>query len=265
VRTIKKPSEPTELTAHTIPAANADRTPHRRWYFLVAAALIVVGLVCWLGFSMRASHSSDRRFLQPFLDSKKPIICISHPNAYNLSPHGPRGKGDAQEALRLRDHLLHLGRSSRIGLAQDITVEDLSSSPMIIVGGPRFNHWTATLTQDLRFAFDIVDNKPRIYDRFIPSRFWTDPEITTPQTGQGYVVITRLLPTEHRKAVLCVAGLRAVDTRAGTQVVSDTRALNDLLKNAPDDWAGKNLQWVLYVANRNQAQPQVELRAATYW
>jgi hypothetical protein len=265
VRMLKEPSASEKETSQAASATqNNDEVPRWRIY-LVATALIMLSLVCWLGLSVTTSHSADHRFLGPFLDSQKPIICISHPNAYNLSLNEVIGKGDAPEALRLRDVLLSLGRSSRIGLAQDLTAEDLSSSPMIIVGGPRFNRWTMNLTQNLRFAFDVVDDKPRIYDRLIPSRYWTDPEDSADQREHGYVIITRLLDTPHQKAVLCIAGLRAIDTRVGTEVISDGKILNDLFKNAPDDWAKKNLQWVLLVKARGSDRPLVELRAATYW
>lgn len=265
VLTLEKSSAPEKEISQALSVnQNIDEFPDRHRY-LVAVILVALSLVCWLGFSITTSHSADHRFLRPFLGSRKPIICISHPSAYNLSLNEVIGKGDAKEALRLRDVLLSLGRSSRIGLAQDITVEDLSLSPMIIIGGPRFNRWTMKLTQDLRFAFDIVDNTPRIYDRLVPSRYWTDSEVNTDQTGHGYVIVTRLLDTPHQKAVLCIAGLRAVDTRAGTQVISDAKILNSLLKNAPDDWAQKNLQWVLLVKDKRDDQPLVELRAATYW
>jgi hypothetical protein len=259
VRMPEKPIEPQQ-----IPAANLHEKTHWRRY-LVAAVFVALSLACWLGFAVTTSHSADRRFLRPFLDSDKPIICISHPNAYNLSFNEPLGRGNAQDALRLKDVLSSLGRSSRIGLAQDITAEDLASSPMIIIGGPRFNRWAMNLTQGLRFAFDVVDDEPRIYDRLIPTRYWTDPDISEAADWHGYVIITRLLATQHQKAVLSIAGLHAVDTRAGTKFISDAKTLNGLLKNAPDDWAEKNLQWVLLVKDRGKDPPFVELRAATYW
>jgi hypothetical protein len=259
VRTPEKPVEEQQVMAGGL------RKPTHWRRYLVAAIFVVLSLACWLGFAIIRSHSADRRFLRPFLDSDKPILCISHPNAYNLSLNEAHGRGNAKDALRLKDVLSSLGRSSRIGVAQDITAEDLASSPMIIIGGPRFNRWAMNLTQNLRFAFDVVDDEPRIFDRLIPSRYWTDPAIDEATNGSGYVIITRLLATQHQKAVLCIAGLRATDTRAGTKFISDAKTLNGLLKNAPDDWAEKNLQWVLLVQDRGQDQPFVELRAATYW
>lgn len=264
-RTLQPLSEPAASSTDTKSDVTVNRHPRSRGYLIVAVLIAILSLTCWQALKIRATHSPARRFLQPFLDSEKPIICISHPNAYNLLPGGAGRKGDAQEALRLRDRLLHLGRSSRIGVAQDITAEDLSASPMIIVGGPRFNYWTATLTEGLRFAFDLVNGEPRIYDRLRPTRFWVTAQNTPPQSVQGYVVITRLLATGHQKSVLCIAGLRAIDTRTGAQVISDPKTLDKLLKDAPDDWDKKNLQWVVHILALNNAQPQVELRAATYW
>ena len=244
--------------------AATSKNPWRKYLLIVTAALLTCAasvIVFWL----HRLDSPGHRFLRPFLGADKPIIGISHPNAYNLTRDGVQGKGDARNALHLSERLQRMGRTSRIGVVQDITTQDFMASPMILIGGPRFNYWTANLTQDLRFAFALVDGTPQITDRLRPTRFWTDPSTSDPQKQDGYVVLTRLLSTQRQKAVLSIAGLRAVDTRAGVELIPDADTLDRLLKDAPDNWESKNLQWVLQVSQKGNHPPEIKLRAATYW
>jgi hypothetical protein len=245
-------------------AIAASKSPWRRYLLLVSAVLLTCGASV-VGFWAHRLDSPGHRFLRPFLGADKPIIGISHPNAYNLTRDGARGKGDAPDALHLSERLQRVGRSSRIGVAQDITVQDFTASPMILIGGPKFNYWTENLTQGLRFTFALVDGTPQITDRLRPTRFWTDPPTLDAQKKDGYVVLTRLLSTQHQKAVLSIAGLRAVDTRVGAELIPDADTLDRLLKDAPDGWESKNLQWVLQVSQLGNHPPEIKLRAATYW
>jgi hypothetical protein len=229
-------------------------------------AIVLMSIALLLGMAIRWSSSSTKRFMKPLLLGEKPIICISHPNAYNLDRVVRKRKGDAGEALHLSEYLQQMGRSSRISVSQDITAQDFQSSPVILIGGPRFNNWTNILTQDLRFSFEMVDGKPRIVDRLRPTRFWADSKTADVADDQGYVVVTRLLATKDHNAVLAIAGLHAIDTRAGVKVVVDSHALKQLLMNAPEDWEKRNLQWVIQLSQlRNDTKPKVDLRAATYW
>jgi hypothetical protein len=222
---------------------------------LISAAVAVYAMV----------KSPAKRFLRPFVTSVgQPIICLSHPNAYNLSLETVKKKGDAPTAFHLRELLQREGRKPRLSVAADLTAEDLQNSPVILLGGPHHNRWTAALTQDLRFSFQIMDNKPRIIDRQNPSRFWEDPD-QNDEGSDDYVIITRLLATEKTQPVLCIAGLRAQGTVAGARIVFDEAALRQILRYAPDNWDQKNMQLVLHVKLRGNSIPIYDLRAATYW
>ena len=195
----------------------------------------------------------------------QPIICLSHPNAYNLSLETVKKKGDAPMAFHLRELLQREGRKPRLSVAADLTAEDLKSSPVILLGGPHHNCWTAALTQDLRFSFQVVDNRPRITDRQNPSRFWEDPDQNDEKSDDDYVIITRLLATQKTQPVLCIAGIRAQGTVAGARIVFDETALRQILRYAPDNWDQRNMQLVLHVKLRGDNMPIFDLRAATYW
>ena len=231
-----------------------------RWGICAAIAIIFVALAIFLVHRHIVDASPASQFWMPFLHTSKPIICISNPKAYNLPTPGTHA-GDVREAMQLRDELQKSGRSSRISIAQDVTSADLLTAPLILLGGPRYNRWTAALTQNLRFAFDVVDNRPRIVDRNDPKRFWENA--TSPQ--QDYVIVTRLLGSSSARPVLCIAGMRALGSRVGTQLLFNVASLNQMLKYGPDNWNKKNLQFVLRVTGRGNESPTFELLAISYW
>lgn len=237
------------------------KVPWMAWGVIAMALLISVAVA---GYAL--VRSPVKRFLQPFVASVgQPIICLSHPNAYNLSLETVKKKGDAPMAFHLRELLQREGRKPRLSVAADLTAEDLKNSPVILLGGPHHNRWTAALTQGLRFAFQVVDNEPRITDRENPSRFWEDPDQNDERSDDDYVIITRLLATQKTQPVLCIAGIRAQGTVAGARIVFDETALRQILRYAPDNWDQKNMQLVLHVKLRGDNMPIFDLRAATYW
>jgi hypothetical protein len=234
------------------------------WMTWASVAMGLLLLLAVVVYGM--AKSPAKRFLQPFVASaRQPIICLSHPNAYNLSLETVKKKGDAPMAFRLREMLLRKGRTPRLSVAADLTAEDLKDSPVILLGGPHHNRWTAALTQDLRFSFQMVDNKPRITDRQSPSRYWDDSDQSDQTSNDDYVIITRLLATQRTQPVLCIAGLRAQGTLAGAQIAFDETALRQILRYAPENWDQKNTQLVLHVKYRGDSMPIFDLRAATYW
>ena len=239
----------------------------KRTFGKVAAAIAIVSVLLLLAsaiYAISSAASPLNRFWQPFLGHDKPIICISHPGAYYLSVDELARKGDSSEGFRLSDKLRNLGRSSRIAIASDLTESDLKASPIVLIGGPKFNHWTMMLTQNLRFSFRVVDNKPRIVDGDNLTRFWETSEPSPTKTYQTYVVITRLISSGSQKAVICVAGMTASSTRIGTEMIINPVFLEKTLKFAPEDWDRKNLQFVIRIAS-DKGTNTPELVATAYW
>jgi hypothetical protein len=229
-----------------------------------AIAITLLAAVFLLSFLL-VSASPLERFWRPFLGHNQPIICVSHRGFYNILPDKFVGKGDAPEAFLLRDYLSKKGRSSRIGIADDLSLSDFKASPAVLLGGPRFNRWTLAFTQNLRFAFDAVDGKPRIIDRDNLQRFWQDQDFVKGKPFSDYVIITRLQASESAKSILSIAGLNAIGSKKGTALIVDHEALKRILKYAPDDWDKKNLQLVLRVTVDENKPDNIELVAATYW
>jgi hypothetical protein len=256
--------EPMISCIHPEPAAAPDKAPDYKRKMLFGAVIATIVLI--LALAVRATSivaSPLEKFWHPFLGHDQPIICISHPGFYNLSPDNFTGKGDAPEAFHLRDYFQRMGRSSRVGIADDLSPSDFKTSPVILIGGPRFNRWTLALTQQLRFAFEAVDGKPRIIDRDNAQRFWENQ--AKGNSFVDYVIITRLLNSQSGKSILCVAGLNAVGSKKGTELIVSPEALKKILKYAPDDWERKNLQLVVRVSLNEDGSDNPELVASTYW
>jgi hypothetical protein len=241
-----------------------SKAPDYKRKMLFSAAIVAIVVV--LALAVRATSvaaSPLEKFWHPFLGRDQPIICISHPGFYNLSPEKFTGKGDAPEAFHLRDYFQRMGRSSRVGIADDLSLSDFKASPVILIGGPRFNRWTLALTQQLRFAFESVDGKSRIIDRNNVQRFWEYQ--TKGNSLIDYVIITRLLDSQSGKSILCVAGLNALGSKKGIELIVSPEALKKILKYAPDDWEKKNLQLVVRVSQNENGFDSPELVATTYW
>ena len=249
---------PEPLTADTAPKRASGRIIPMT--AITALLLILAGVI----YAVSSAASPLKKFWRPFLGHDKPIICISHPGAYYLSLDRLARKGDASEGFYLSEKLQDLGRSSRIEIANDVSASDLEVSPIVLIGGPRFNRWTLALTQDLRFAFQLIDNKPRIVDRDNPARFWEIKETNSVKSSEDYVVITRLVGSNSRKAVICVAGLRAYGSRIGAELIVNPAFLEKVLKFAPENWDKKNLQFVIRIAS-DKGIHDPELVATTYW
>jgi hypothetical protein len=230
---------------------------------VAASLLLVLPLVIYY---VSSTTPPLKKFWRPFLGHDKPIICISHPGAYHLTAHELARRNDASAAVDLNNKLQALGRSGRIAIASDVSASDLAVSPIITIGGPRFNRWTLELSQPLRFAFQIINDRPSIVDRDNPKRFWSTQQaaITNTPEDPDYVIITRLVPTGSRKEVLCIAGLTEEGTRVGTKLVFDQKFLESILKFAPEDWDKKNLQFVVHTSSVKGINDP-ELVAAAYW
>jgi hypothetical protein len=256
-----------EAEESTVGIAPEKTEPYLKHKKILPGASIAVTLLAAI-FLIRillVSASPLGKFWRPFLGHNQPIICVSHRGFYNILPDKFVGKGDAPEAFLLRDYLRKEGRSSRIGIADDLSPSDFKASPAVLLGGPRFNRWTLAFTQNLRFAFDAVDGRPRIIDRDNLQRFWQDNDPVIGEPFSDYVIITRLQASESAKSILCIAGLNAVGSKKGTALIVDSEALKRILKYAPDDWDKKNLQLVLRVTVDENKPDNIELVAATYW
>jgi hypothetical protein len=235
------------------------------------AALITIGvvgalvLIMALVFHATSPASPISQFWEPVVRQGEPIICTASPSIYRPTPSALLNASDVNVAFRVRTALQGLGRSSRIGKADDVTLSDLKATPVVLIGGPLFNHWTMWMTKDLRFTLKTVDNKRRVVDLDNPSRFWEDQISSTGKRVEEYVIVTRLLHSTSGQPMISVAGSGPYGSEAGSRFITDASLFQDVLKYAPDNWAHENLQLVLKTKVDAGVPNMPELVAATYW
>jgi hypothetical protein len=231
----------------------------------IAGVLGTITLILSVVLYTISFASPTNQFWEPVVRQGEPIICTASPSAYNPESAALLRATDANVAFRVRSELQNLGRTSRIGKADDVTLADLKLAPVVLVGGPRINRWTMWMTKDLRFTFETVGNQRRVVDRDNPSRFWEDQISPAGKELDEYVVVTRLLHSPSGQPMISIAGIGPYGTEAGSRFVTDAASLKDVLKYAPENWVHKNLQFVLKTKINNGLPDMPELVAATFW
>ena len=241
------------------------RIQSRRLFLIAALLSLVIGLGVGLHLWM-AQRSPVLRFWRPLLHQGKPIICVSTPNAYQLAITAPTAIGDSKAAVQVQQALQSLQQPSRVGMVADISEADLKEAPVILIGGPRFNHWNMSMANGFRFCFGLEGHVPVILDRSNPSRHWAfERTVLDGKITKDYVIITRVSRTQYERPMVSIAGLSVYGSRAGGLLLSDSAMLQHILKDAPDGWERKNLQLVLSVMMNHQDVERLDLVASTYW
>ena len=152
--------------------------------------------------------------------------------------------GDVYAALRLTAALNSMGKTSQVRIGTNYSFKDLRNSPAIVVGAFN-NRWTMQMTSNLHFAFVEESGKQMVREQGTNGRAWYPKFGTHGEVLEDYGVVTRLLDSQTGNFVVATAGLLADGTQAAAEFVSSPAYLDNALRNAPSDWAKKNLQFVV--------------------
>ena len=252
---------PPPVSSHDAPERRRQRLP------LLAAAAVLLALALATGVHTVTSRFSPiAKFWKPYIHQGQPIICTAFPSVYTRVPGRIKDVSDTHTAYLIQDELEYFGRSSRVAVADDIGAMEIKSSPVVLIGGPRTNRWTMSMTNDLRFSFETVGDKRRIVDRDNPARFWEVGAVSADGAPlEDYVVITRLLNSSAGPAIISIAGIGVSGSQAGGSLVTNATALQNVLRSAPEGWEHKNLQLVLRTQIVGGVPRIPELVASTYW
>jgi hypothetical protein len=260
-----------QLVSEPIPEPSlisSDDAPKRvqhRFFLFAAAAVVLVLFVAAVIHKTTAQLSPIAKFWRPYIHQGQPIICTAFPSVYTRIPEQTKDVSDTHTAYLIRDELDYFGRSSRVAMADDVEASEIKSSPVVMIGGPRTNRWTMSMTKDLKFSFETVENKRRIVDRDNPARFWENRTASPDGTLEDYVVITRLVNSPVGPAEICIAGIGPYGSQAGGRFLTDPAVLQRVLRSAPEGWEDKNLQLVLRTNVVGAVPRAPELVASTYW
>jgi hypothetical protein len=225
--------------------------------------LLVLTVAEWTSYHSQSSIM--RHFWEPVFSQRKTVLCTSKPDAYAVTPPSRVG-GDSSLALQMKNMLAQLGQGTRMAIASDLSENDLREAPVVLIGGPGANPWSAKMANSFRFQYALIDQKPAILDRQIPDRQWNIPDRpVSGQSSQDYVVITRLLHSQYGPGMISIAGSSSSSSHAGGLALLNAASLSSLLKDAPDNWARKNLQLVIRFRRTQAGDDSPQVIAAVYW
>ena len=175
--------------------------------------------------------------------------------------------GDAVAMAHISGYLAAHDKPYRLRGSQVTRFAELQGNPVVLIGAFN-NDWTIRLTQDLRFS--LVNSGPTI--RGVRDRE-RDEDLTWrvtrgPQgwvTDEDYALVTRIADPRTGRTVISAGGIAMYGTLAAGDFLTRPEQFREALREAPRDWARKNIQVVLEtkVADGTPSPPHV--LAAHFW
>jgi hypothetical protein len=275
------PRELSPPSAEMLPRSSARR---RRRLYLAAAfllALIVVPTVVLVTHWDTAESRRFHTFWAPWTSSSNPVILAIGSNAvyrlsdgladqyarsHGLETHGKeffvpfaptdtiRGAdlvpadssfvalGDVAAVSHLVANITRQNQRFQERFPNDISFAELRNNPSLLVGG--FNNpMTIELTKKLRF---VLRARNEIDDTQNPSRRWILNASQDSHDTEDYAIVTRIAHSTDAP-MLSVAGMGQYGTLAAADFICNPTAISDMVRNLPDHWESRNLQFILHV------------------
>jgi hypothetical protein len=255
------------------PAREAASTPTRKvWTWVVAAALAAIAFGALALWQARPRATALDEFWSPVAHSVQPALLWSSAGQYQLlSPRALHelnqaagkpvpvrfGPGDVESIdglttsgnlhciVSIFAHLQQMGRTPEYRLGSYITLQELGSRPLILIGAFS-NPWVMQLNSSLRFQF--VRGRQSIRDAQVPGRSWTPPALEPPTDFDAtvdYALVTRLFRQDTRQVLIAAGGIKHFGTGAAGEFLANPDYWREALPQLPKDWAHRNLQIVL--------------------
>jgi len=288
----RRVQEPMAMPASEVPAsAPADPAPEspaanpgpRKWPLLVFGTVLAAAFALALGFLGLLKERRD--LLRPlWTGSQDVIVCIGAPLLAHIQPgvadlRAEKALGqptannivlpfsDAMTLSGLEVLLSRHRRPLRVRLAQNTTLNDLRTGPVILVGALD-NPWTMRLTEGMRFHFEGTDaDKGAIVDsKAKPIRSWSvDFHVPYSERAEDYAIVAITRDGTLDQPLVVAAGIGPNGTMAASEFLMDQGDLDALRKNAPPNWGGKNVEVVLatQVIQGNSGPPRIV--TVEYW
>ena len=156
--------------------------------------------------------------------------------------------GDALTLAKFAHFLGAHGVSYRILSARDATFTDLRSGPSLNIAGFD-NPWTMRLTNTLRFHFVQLDKSPRfgIEDRTHPNQMVWSIDSSKPYNSltKDYAIVARFRAPATDRPTMIAAGIGENGTIAASELLTDPRYLDTLIRSLPSGWDSKNVEAVI--------------------
>jgi len=250
-------------------AQSAVSRPDRAVLTVVKPAVAVL-LLLFVGASAGVWFASRppalKQFWEPFVKSSEPVLfCIADQSQYSTIKL--RDAADPQREVTLTDSMVTIiiddvsplvnvagllrtyGKTYRVQGEATTSLTDLRRGPSVFIGAFD-NGWTLRLTSPLRFHFanDKEMTQFWIEDRANSGkRGWMLDRTVQQQTGtyKDYAIVARLVDPNTDQFVVVAAGIGRGGTVAAGEFLVDANRMEDLLKQAPQNWKQKNIEIVL--------------------
>lgn len=275
-----EPGAPKELDDETVasPELAIGESARNRWPALVCLLCLILGFGAGELAARRRSAAAPLtaidEFWRPLVGAPGTVwLCVgeAYASRIELNPNGARSRFDSKYKLTSDEPrvypTLNLADSSVLasvaGLLQsrnkaysvhgetDTAFSDLASGPDVLIGSFN-NDWTIRLSDQLRFHFEMDNNTG---EQWIVDRSRPDEKIgahfsniSTPDSGDAYAIISRVRDASTGQIVVTLAGLSTNGTKAAGRFVSEAGYLQEFAKRAPSNWQNGNLQIVIAAA-----------------
>ncbi|HEY3441283.1 MAG TPA: hypothetical protein VGK29_11045 [Paludibaculum sp.] len=269
------PAPPAPARSAWIPAAMA------------VAGVGILGIAVALLFHNRQPSPTDLDlFWTPVIESPGVAqICIGQtgmyyapgvisseipPRPHSLEPMRDRFvyMGDAIAMTRLSGYLYSRGKECRYRGAMTTPYSELRGNPVVLIG--MFNNqWTLRLTEHLRYQLNKDDAHGLIrvrdsqgpvefpYARKVKDSIWNNEA--------DYSVITRVFDQRTERWVIAAGGVTQHGTMATGDFLSKPEYFRQAVRNAPADWARKNMQVVIETKVEGGTPGPPKVLATYFW
>ncbi len=280
-------SEPTESQQASIAPAVRASFLHRRGAAVlssIAAAALLAGVVLLI----LRPHKKDafETFWAPVSKSASPVLLsIGHmktagiqldmnPDRNPLASSATGGDGEVFKtdlpvtmledatAMTIIGALLSAeGKTFTIRPDYYTRLGDFQKGPVVLLGSD--NDWTIQQTKAMRFHFEMDADKGQMWieDQQKPGQRIgaINLDMIGVHITESYSIAARVIDPQTRQPVIIVAGVFAPGTQAATDILTTPAYLNEFAKNAPKDWATKNLELLIYfkVVDKDKGPPRI--------
>jgi hypothetical protein len=249
----------------------------RRKYMIVVAAVVLLPIAASLWFF--SQKPAIERFWAPVLGSSNTVLVVMGP-VVGISEGPPANAVSSVVSNKLDPNLyllltnLHArmgsflqahGKKFDFELAEETKIARLRSAPFVLMGAFN-NSWTLRTTKPFRYypQLDRDHLVRQIVDRENPSRGeWRVP--MSPGITEDYALIARAVDPLTGQWMIVVAGMGEKGGAAATDFVTTPKYLETVSRQAPRDWARRNIELVIQtkLVDGDWAEPRVV--ASHFW
>jgi hypothetical protein len=278
-------SSPQSLPLSPLMATVSDHPASRSRNRILSIFGVLLVLVAASVLYVRSRPTALDLFWSPMFAAGDPVVvCFpqSHLSGITLrDANDPGQQHQLQESMNavivddLRplvslSGLLELRHQRYILMGEDAaTLTDLRQGPTIFVGAFD-NAWTLRMTRGLRFRFSndtemkhfwIEDTQSAAHTRWGIDR--NQQEATN--NYRDYAIVARFQDPNTGKPAVVAAGIARGGTVAAGEFLTQTANMETLKAQAPKNWDGKNMEFVLSteIIDGKSAPPKIE--AVYFW